>query len=196
MPHVYSALATSSPIHWPGDWATREIGFCGTQFIIDCTSHQRARVHPRYFFVTWIFFAKNFSSSKICSLFTGNIFSTAEIKVSIFWLQKSSHALRGFRCVLWLPMDTTMIRDFSTQAQEVSLRDSTSLDWPAADICTRNACDQTTVKWLVGLESLSTNLGHVTPNTVLLERSSTASQRFTTLHQAVWHKVLSFKHMG
>ena len=46
LPHLYEALSSFNTIIWPTNWDTIPIGFCGCQFIIDCTSHQRDRVHP------------------------------------------------------------------------------------------------------------------------------------------------------
>ena len=46
MPHVYEALASYTTISWPKNWENISLGFCGAQFIIDCTSHRRKRVHP------------------------------------------------------------------------------------------------------------------------------------------------------
>lgn len=46
MPHVYEALARETPIHMPQNWKKSPLGFCGAQFLIDCTDHPRHRVHP------------------------------------------------------------------------------------------------------------------------------------------------------
>jgi hypothetical protein len=42
---VYTTLASYAPVKLPS-WATLPAGFCGAQFLVDCTSHQRKRVHP------------------------------------------------------------------------------------------------------------------------------------------------------
>ena len=46
MPHIYEVCTHLSTIEWPRDWTSIPVGFMGAQFIIDCTSHPRKRVHP------------------------------------------------------------------------------------------------------------------------------------------------------
>ena len=48
MPHVYEVCAKLSTMEWPRGpiWSNVPFGFVGTQFLIDCTSHPRRRIHP------------------------------------------------------------------------------------------------------------------------------------------------------
>jgi len=63
MPYVFESLSKRSLISWPTKhWDRVSVGFCGAQFLIDCTSHRRNRVHtgqalysrgdPGYHFLT------------------------------------------------------------------------------------------------------------------------------------------------
>ena len=46
MPHVYEVCSYLSCVEWPRKWKSIPVGFMGAQFLIDCTSHPRKRVHP------------------------------------------------------------------------------------------------------------------------------------------------------
>lgn len=46
LPIVYEQTSSLSSIQWPSNWNSIPIGFCGSQILIDCTSHMRNRVHP------------------------------------------------------------------------------------------------------------------------------------------------------
>lgn len=46
LPIVYEQSSSFSSIQWPSVWTEIPIGFCGSQVLIDCTSHLRNRVHP------------------------------------------------------------------------------------------------------------------------------------------------------